>query len=295
MSFIFLAVVFSSVMGSFYAASFFYHQRTVAIDAYNEASALYSDAVITKNRLEEDITTLNEQVQEQSKLLQTSDIFSHLLKQKRANNIFDNVAVADFRTARPNLNIDFQNAFQDVTHRLDTLYELPSGSPLRDNYSYVSSGYGVRRHPVTRNFQFHHGMDIPLRVGDNVLTTADGTVKFTGRKVGYGVTVVIDHKFGFSTTYAHLSKSHVKVGDVVRKGDAIALGGNTGVSTGPHIHYEVNYLGKSLNPYYFYSWNLENFDRVFSRYNKVKWKQIIQAIKGEVREKGQLSSLKGPS
>jgi septal ring factor EnvC (AmiA/AmiB activator) len=110
------------------------------------------------------------------------------------------------------------------------------------------SGFGYRIDPFTRKLKMHEGIDIGGPVGTPIVATADGRVKSAGPRMGYGLTVEIDHGYGYSTIYAHCHLLEVKAGDLVRRGDGIALLGSTGRSTGPHLHYEVRVSGIPVNP-----------------------------------------------
>jgi len=112
----------------------------------------------------------------------------------------------------------------------------------------ITSEYGSRKHPISGRNHVHQGIDIAVPTGTPVKATADGRVVHAGPDGGYGLVVVIDHGYGHRTLYAHNSKVLVGPGDVVRRGDTIALAGSTGVSTGPHVHYEVHVDGEPVNP-----------------------------------------------
>ncbi|HHT48117.1 MAG TPA: M23 family metallopeptidase [Firmicutes bacterium] len=112
----------------------------------------------------------------------------------------------------------------------------------------ISSGFGYRRHPVYRRLIKHQGIDLPTRVGTPVRATAEGKVTIAGTRGGYGLLVEIDHGYGYRTRYGHNSRLAVKVGQWVKKGQVIAYAGNTGVSTGPHVHYEVRVNNVPVNP-----------------------------------------------
>lgn len=99
--------------------------------------------------------------------------------------------------------------------------------------------------------EFHNGIDVPGWTGAPIRATASGKVTATFWAGGYGMTIMINHENGFKTVYAHLSKYNIKVGDYVTKGQLIALCGSTGLSTGPHLHYEIRYRNKPVNPKYF--------------------------------------------
>lgn len=126
------------------------------------------------------------------------------------------------------------------------LSNTPSVRPLVSGY--FSSSFGKRRDPLTKTWVMHKGLDIAGQIGTDVLAPADGVVIFTGMRGSYGLTLVVDHGYGLQTHYAHLSRIRVKRGDRVQRGDLIAAVGNTGRSTGPHLHYEVRRNGQPLNP-----------------------------------------------
>lgn len=111
--------------------------------------------------------------------------------------------------------------------------------------------FGYRVHPVYRQWRFHSGVDMPGRVGDPIYATGDGVVEYVERsraRYGYGTQILINHGFGYKTRYAHLNKLLVEKGDTITRGQLIAEMGNTGVSTSPHLHYEVIYNRSHVNP-----------------------------------------------
>ena len=113
---------------------------------------------------------------------------------------------------------------------------------------YVTSGYGYRKHPISGRFRLHEGIDFRAATGTYVYASKTGTVSYSGRKGGYGKKISIQHEDDFSTAYGHLSRIYVSVGDFVRQGQVIGKSGDTGHSTGPHLHFEIRYKGKSENP-----------------------------------------------
>lgn len=124
---------------------------------------------------------------------------------------------------------------------------MPFAIPLKTSYR-MTSGYGWRRHPTSGKSRMHDGMDFASSVGTPVYATAEGVVTFAGWAGGYGRVIKIQHALGFETRYAHLSKFGVKKGQRVSRGDRIGDMGNSGRSTGPHVHYEIRIGGKSVNP-----------------------------------------------
>ena len=147
---------------------------------------------------------------------------------------------------------------------------LPAIQPvLNKDLKRTASGYGMRIDPVYHVRRFHAGMDFSAPVGTDVFATGNAKVVFTGWKQGYGNTVELDHGFGYTTLYAHLYKIIVRKGQNVKRGDVIALVGNTGKSTGPHLHYEVRYQDKPVDPrnFYFYDLTPEQYDQMIQLSN----------------------------
>jgi murein DD-endopeptidase MepM/ murein hydrolase activator NlpD len=126
----------------------------------------------------------------------------------------------------------------------------PSLLPIN---GWVSSGFGYRRHPYDGSYRLHAGLDIVAENGTPIRAPADGTVLFSGNKSGYGKVVVIDHGYGILTLFGHSSKLFVNPGTRVKRGQKIAEVGNTGKSTGPHVHYEIRKNGTPVNPAAFFS------------------------------------------
>lgn len=126
--------------------------------------------------------------------------------------------------------------------------EISSGLPLATMPKKPSSYFGIRRHPITGEQRSHSGLDLPAAYGTNIYATEDGTVILSSWNGGYGNCVMIDHGNGVVTLYGHASKLLVAKDQKVKKGQAIAKVGSTGMSTGNHLHYEVRYNGKSCDP-----------------------------------------------
>jgi murein DD-endopeptidase MepM/ murein hydrolase activator NlpD len=123
---------------------------------------------------------------------------------------------------------------------------IPTTMPVTGGY--YSSNFGYRIDPISGHSEFHTGVDIVAPIGTQVMAAAGGVVSYSGLMPEYGNVVDVDHDNGLTSRYAHLSKRIVKVGDVVMKGQLIALVGNTGRTTGPHLHFEVREKGIALNP-----------------------------------------------
>ncbi len=128
--------------------------------------------------------------------------------------------------------------------KLNTI--LPLGAPV--DKVRVTSNYGMRNDPFTGELKRHRGIDFAGKIGTELMAVAPGRVVSAGERVGYGTTVEIDHGLGFTTLYAHLSQILVNRGDWVRPGTVVGLGGSSGRSTGPHLHYEIRYKGIPFDP-----------------------------------------------
>lgn len=132
-----------------------------------------------------------------------------------------------------------------VVKRSERISQTPTIKPVQGR---ITSKFGYRKSPFGSRREFHNGLDIAANTGTPIKATADGVVKFAGYIKGYGKIVTIQHGYGYETSYAHSSKLLVEVGQKVKKGQEVALVGNTGRSTGPHVHYMVRYNGQLKNP-----------------------------------------------
>lgn len=147
----------------------------------------------------------------------------------------------------------------------DRIAHIPSIQPVSEKaLRQMASGYGYRRDPIYGTTKFHEGMDFSAPPGTPVYVTGDGKVLSAGWKSAYGNLIEVDHGYGYITRYAHLSKIDVRAGQTVSRGDLIGEVGNTGKSTGPHLHYEVRLNGVPQNPvnYYFMDLTPEQYDEM---------------------------------
>lgn len=152
---------------------------------------------------------------------------------------------------------DLDNQVSDRTRQFQILERLlmnrnvqervrPQGRPIGGGW--VSSAYGSRTDPMTGRRAWHGGIDFAGREGSDVRSVAAGVVTWSGSRYGYGQLVEVNHGNGYVTRYAHNKETLVEVGDMVRKGQRVALLGQSGRATGPHVHFEVHYNGRSVNP-----------------------------------------------
>lgn len=160
-------------------------------------------------------------------------------------------------------------SYEEITELTKTqdakMVNLPAIQPiLNKDLKHIASGFGWRIDPVYHTQRFHSGMDFTAPVGTEVYATGNAQVSFVGWRQGYGNVVVLDHGFGYETLYAHLFKQLVLPGQKVHRGDVIALVGNTGKSTGPHLHYEVHFKDVPVDPrnFYFNDLSPEEYDKM---------------------------------
>lgn len=161
------------------------------------------------------------------------------------------------RLAKLKSQMDIQRKSLDTIYSLaiereEKLTSIPSIKPVQEdklarNIRHLS-GYGIRIHPVHKVKKIHKGIDFTAPEGTPIQATGNGTIKKVTKSRSYGNNVIIDHGFGYETLYAHMAEVHVKKGEKVIKGQQIGTVGNTGLSTAPHLHYEVRINGKHVNP-----------------------------------------------
>ncbi len=148
----------------------------------------------------------------------------------------------------------FDEVIEMARNKEQLLASIPAIQPVANkDMSRVASGFGFRIHPIYKVSKMHTGMDFSAPVGTDIFSTGDGKViQVNNARSGYGKHVVIDHGFGYQTLYAHMSVMDVRRGQKVKRGDVIGKIGNSGTSSGPHLHYEVIKDGKKINPANFY-------------------------------------------
>ena len=156
-------------------------------------------------------------------------------------------------------------------NKFEMLASIPAILPvsLNNKTTRFSSSFGYRIHPIYKTVKLHAGMDFSGAVGTPIYATGNGKVVYAEIRQGYGKCVLIDHGFNYETLYAHMSNYNVKAGQKVKRGDIIGYMGNTGMSTGPHIHYEVKKNGHPVDPinYYFNDLTAEEYDQLVMEAN----------------------------
>ena len=157
----------------------------------------------------------------------------------------------------------YQEILRKAEYNKGYFKAIPALKPMDGHYS--RNGFGIRIHPILGTRKVHLGLDIVNDVGTPVYAAGDGVIQLAGHSGGgLGITVIINHGYGYQTVYAHLSKTLVRAGQKVRRGDQIAKSGKTGLVTGPHLHYEVRKNGISQNPmdYFFDDLRAEDYRKI---------------------------------
>ena len=205
------------------------------------------------------------------------------LKKKELNEVSDSLSEIETLIGLSHGSADASlkervNATKLSSEQMATLLQfIPSGSPLE--YKGVTSKYGYRIHPTLNRKEFHRGLDMRAKMKTPVYAAADGLIEYGGyhKKSGFGRLVIIEHNYGFKSYYGHLNKVVVKYGTFVKKGTLIAYSGNSGMSSGPHLHYELRFLHRTVNPFWFVKWNVKNYEDIFSKEKKIPWQSLITA------------------
>ena len=159
----------------------------------------------------------------------------------------------------------FDQVFELTKEKQKMIKSIPSIQPVSNrDLTRIASGFGLRMHPIYKIVKMHKGMDFTAPIGTEIYATGDGVVERLGWVGGYGKTIMINHGFGYKTRYAHCSKYKCRKGQKVKRGDLIGFVGNTGQSTGPHLHYEVFKNKKQINPvnFFFNDLSPEEYDKV---------------------------------
>ena len=159
----------------------------------------------------------------------------------------------------------FDEVFDLTKEKQKMIKSIPSIQPVSNrDLTRIASGFGLRMHPIYKIIKMHKGMDFTAPIGTEIYATGDGIVEKVGWVGGYGRTIMINHGFGYKTRYAHCSKYNCRKGQKVKRGDLIGFVGNTGQSSGPHLHYEVFNNNRQINPvnFFFNDLSPEEYDKV---------------------------------
>ncbi|MFY9359698.1 MAG: peptidoglycan DD-metalloendopeptidase family protein [Bacillota bacterium] len=247
----YLEVLLDSKSVSEFMARLYYLREIAQEDArlIEEYKALRQELAEKKALLEQDVQALSlakaEQEQRRAAVASRSADRERYLAQIQQDRKQLEAALDEFERQSKALEQVIRE-LQAQGHQREKKEGLAMIRPVSGGW--VSSEYGNRWHPVLQYYRFHSGIDIAVNSGTPIMAAEDGTVIVATFDSGYGNYVVIDHGGGISTLYAHCSKLLVSVGDVVTRGQTIALVGSTGLSTGPHLHFEVRVNGATDNP-----------------------------------------------
>jgi len=174
--------------------------------------------------------------------------------------IFIGVLLLFGSSSKPTQSATFNSGSFKVNENKLSVKEIinntfPTTSPIQIDDLIVTSPFGNRIHPITKKLAFHKGIDISAEKGTPIHSTAKGVVvEVEYSNYGYGNKVVVEHNYGFETLYAHIDRIDVKVGDLILNNQQIGTVGNTGRSTGPHLHYEIKINNELINPMDFYKY-----------------------------------------
>ena len=167
----------------------------------------------------------------------------------------------------------YRNLLKKAEMNVKRLKHLPAIIPIANwDLKRIGSGFGMRFHPILNRYRMHEGIDFIAPSGTPIFASADGVVKSARRSDSFGRVVEIDHGYGIVTLYAHMSKIKVKRGQKVVRGEIIGLTGNTGLSAGPHLHYEVHVNNKEVDPvsYFFKDLTAKEYEAVVARAKSLK-------------------------
>lgn len=153
--------------------------------------------------------------------------------------------IANLKSQTFDLNSKISEMINQNKDRIKYASAVPSILPVD---GWVTSKFGMRKHPIRRVHQMHYGLDIAANYGSPIVAPADAVVAYAGYSSGHGNTVILDHGYGIATVYAHAAEITAKVGERVTQGDMVAKVGSTGASTGPHLHYELHIDGIPSDP-----------------------------------------------
>ncbi len=217
-------------------------------------------------------------------LMKTVEMTENTLKMKRDELI----AVTDKLSDIENLiGLSTQEGIS-LTERVDLatvtseemaalMQHVPNGSPIE--YKGLTSKYGYRIHPTLDRKEFHRGSDLKAPMDTPIYATADAITEWAAphKASGYGKLIILDHSFGFKTYYGHLNKIVVKSGQFIKRRDLIGYTGISAMSNGPHLHYEVRFVQRALNPFWFLKWNIASYNSIFEKEKNVPWQSLITA------------------
>ncbi|WP_281739418.1 M23 family metallopeptidase [Helicobacter suis] len=202
-----------------------------------------------------------------------------LLAGDRISDLEDSVGIEGEDTSDAPLSQRLDVASITGAQKTFIMRFIPNDNPL-ESYRRISSPFAKRFHPILHRLFNHTGVDLSTPINTPVYATASGVVGLanSGWNGGYGRLVKLYHPFGFQTYYAHLKRIVVKNGEFVKKGQLLAYSGSSGMSSGPHLHNEVRFMDKPINPMFFITWNMRDFDFIFTKERNIAWQSLLTII-----------------
>ncbi|MGB9780569.1 M23 family metallopeptidase [Caldanaerobacter sp.] len=209
-------------------------------------AALNKNAQMVNEKIK-NLTELEEKVRRMVGLSSPPASRGNVIRSMNPDNSisYDDQTTTQLLTEIDQKTSELNDLISKVEARLNYLAALPSAYPV---YGTITSPFGMRKNPFGSGYEFHPGIDISVPIGTPVKAAGKGVVVYAGWLAGYGKAVIIDHGYGIQSVYGHNSQILVKVGQTVERGDVIAKSGNTGRSTGPHVHFEIRVNGNPVNP-----------------------------------------------
>lgn len=250
------------------------------------ATILYLDySVDSVQEKKNEIEHAYNEMQENNRALMQSMNETNMLLEEKKNELLElsdslseiEILIGLSSTETSTLQERVTSTKMNSQHRATLLQIIPNGSPVE--YKGITSKFGNRVHPTLKRKEFHRGTDLRAELNTPVYATADAIVEFAGvhNKSGFGGLVILEHSYGFKSYFGHLNKVVVKSGAFVKKGDLVAYSGNTGMSSGPHLHYEIRFLHRVVNPFWFIKWSIENYNEIFEKEKSIPWQSLITA------------------
>ncbi|MBI35531.1 MAG: peptidase M23 [Flavobacteriales bacterium] len=204
-----------------------------------------------------------------------TDEFSHLRGFSNSDLMLNSAKLLKTLENKVHIHKKAFDRIDKLAHtRSEKLAHIPAVQPIHNhNLIRTASGYGMRMHPVYNVPKMHYGIDFTAKTGTDIYATGDGTVeRVRNSYTGYGKHIIINHGFGYKTLYAHMHEFSVKKGQKVKRGDVIGKVGNTGTSTGPHLHYEVIRNNKKIDPsnFFFNDLNYDQYQEMIKISSQIK-------------------------
>jgi murein DD-endopeptidase MepM/ murein hydrolase activator NlpD len=264
-----------------YAALFL---GTIAIIAVG--TIIYLNNSVKEIEKKKSVTfSVYDELRQKNKELQKSIKLSQLAlesKKQELSEISDSLSeIEELIGLKPDENLSLEqrvNVTKLNSQQMMTLLQfIPSGSPIE--YKGITSKFGYRTHPTLNRKEFHRGLDMKAEMKTPIYATADGIVEYAGynKQSGYGRLIIIQHNYGFKTYFGHLNKISVRSSQFIKKGDLIGYTGNSGLSSGPHLHYEIRFISRPVNPSLFIKWSMTNYNEIFLKEKKIPWQSLVTA------------------